>query len=75
MRASTRTTTTGRITAPAIAAVPVIAAASNGAAVDRCVCLTSALARCVAVPDEKATEFEKVQDALDFIEEKLKEKG
>lgn len=29
----------------------------------------------VSVPDEKATEFEKVQDALDFIEEKLKEKG
>ena len=28
----------------------------------------------VSVPDEKATEFEKVQDALTFIEEKLKEK-
>ena len=28
----------------------------------------------VSVPDEKATEFEKVQDALEFIEEKLKEK-
>jgi acyl carrier protein len=26
----------------------------------------------VSVPDEKATEFEKVQDALTFIEEQLK---
>ena len=29
----------------------------------------------VSVPDEKATEFEKVQDALSFIEEQLKAKG
>lgn len=29
----------------------------------------------VSVPDEKATEFEKVQDALSFIEEQLKTKG
>ena len=28
----------------------------------------------VSVPDEKATEFEKVQDALSFIEEQLKDK-
>jgi acyl carrier protein len=28
----------------------------------------------VSVPDEKATEFEKVQDALDFIEEELSKK-
>ncbi|MDF1567774.1 MAG: acyl carrier protein [Spirochaetaceae bacterium] len=28
----------------------------------------------VSVPDEKATEFEKVQDALSFIEEQLKAK-
>ena len=28
----------------------------------------------VSVPDEKATEFEKVQDALSFIEEQLKTK-
>jgi len=28
----------------------------------------------VSVPDEKATEFEKVQDAWAYIEEKLKEK-
>ncbi len=28
----------------------------------------------VSVPDEKATEFEKVQDALTFIEEQLKDK-
>ena len=28
----------------------------------------------VSVPDEKATEFEKVQDALTFIEEQLKAK-
>ncbi len=28
----------------------------------------------VSVPDEKATEFEKVQDALTFIEENLKDK-
>lgn len=28
----------------------------------------------VSVPDEKATEFEKVQDALTFIEEQLKTK-
>ncbi len=29
----------------------------------------------VSVPDEKATEFEKVSDALNFIEEQLKAKG
>ena len=29
----------------------------------------------VSVPDEKATEFEKVQDALSFIEEQLNTKG
>ena len=29
----------------------------------------------VSVPDEKATEFEKVQDALSFIEEQLNAKG
>lgn len=29
----------------------------------------------VSVPDEKATEFEKVSDALSFIEEQLKAKG
>lgn len=29
----------------------------------------------VSVPDEKATEFEKVQDALSFIEDQLKTKG
>ena len=28
----------------------------------------------VSVPDEKATEFEKVSDALTFIEEQLKDK-
>jgi acyl carrier protein len=28
----------------------------------------------VSVPDEKATEFEKVSDALNFIEEQLKDK-
>ena len=28
----------------------------------------------VSVPDEKATEFEKVSDALSFIEEQLKDK-
>jgi len=28
----------------------------------------------VSVPDEKATEFEKVQDALSFIEEQLESK-
>jgi len=28
----------------------------------------------VSVPDEKATEFEKVQDALAYVEEQLKEK-
>lgn len=28
----------------------------------------------VSVPDDKATEFEKVQDALTFIEEQLKSK-
>ena len=28
----------------------------------------------VSVPDDKATEFEKVQDALSFIEEQLKSK-
>lgn len=27
----------------------------------------------VTVPDEKASEFEKVQDALNFLEEELKE--
>ncbi len=29
----------------------------------------------VSVPDDKATEFEKVQDALSFIEEQLKDKA
>ena len=29
----------------------------------------------VSVPDEKATEFEKVQDALSFIEQQLSSKG
>ena len=29
----------------------------------------------VSVPDEKATEFEKVSDALTFIEEQLKDKA
>jgi acyl carrier protein len=29
----------------------------------------------VSVPDEKATEFEKVSDALNFIEEQLKDKA